>query len=672
MPLEVPKRSLDQYLESSFPPQRKKAFVIEPMLSGEEATRLEIRRVALRIPPNGLMQFAPGEYPGFSIARASEIIVPDVGQATIVDTLLSSAPNIRIQGIKLSPRGNSPALEVTAGTMVCNDVEIQGPILVRAGARLFLNNCSVRGREGTALTLEEDATAEISASIISGWDCALSSASGKIQLFNSLFDSCGGEERPAALIGAGGLAAAGLRAYSSVGEWIIHGNCHLLRCLWRQTTGHAIHFSPTNPSTELHAAECSLESDQDAALCISTGKVHLDRCHVTSTESPAIEITSGRAALKSCQIESSSVPAIAGDPSRFELTDGQAEDNPSAGGREPGHPLHSPIVSALQKLSSPFLRKRTVEELKRVVSVNWAFRQKCETQSAVPSETPGVTLLGQPHSGQDEATALLSSALADIGVIDRTTPVCHPAEHLGNNSAEMVPALHVVQAMHSEHDPFNSAHFGDALLNFATRLPANSALVLSGNPDQVHALFRKFPALKKHLPHQVVFPDLVPEQLVLLFEKLCQDHGIQFSAGASRRLVVLIYTLFGGFGRRVVDTETVNELFHEVHANFLLRISEDPTGRQMLTSADLDVPLHRMAEVILTRSPDLNLVCQECGDSSPWIPELTIPATCPSCGTPFSSKWGSLRNPFNLGSASGTLPTGKSGAVALKTLRSPG
>jgi len=647
MQFQATGRSLNDALASAFPAQSKRTLIVEP---GEDNNlrilRSTLRQALGRVRQDGRIQFHPGDYPGFEIIRGAELTVPDVGKVFVKETVESSATNVLLQGFNLTP-DEGASLIVKAGTVFCLDTEFSGPIIVEAGATLYLSNCSISGSTAS-LILNGNAQAEVIASRFH--DCIKAidaNGSADVGLFNVLVDECGEEASSAtASFEGGSLKASGLRFENNATHLEASGSVSLDHCFFRGGEGPVLVFSPQTHETQLQAFHCKFVAETKSAIRALSGVVHLEHCEQCHSDVPTVELT-GTAelgAVEACELSGS--------------TSGEASESAQTGSQ--------PIALAEKAIDTCFVRGSISQLLKRIVNIRWLFQQRLNNHSSSTADPLLMAFLGDPHCGQTEAAKGVAQALREINAVENADSELILPEELP--LIEGKKSFYLLDATNDHSGALSHPAFLGKLLATLKALPQNSGLALMGHTNQIYTFFRSNPLLKAKFSQELTFGRLTPDGLAQLFEIKCEEGGVVMSDSAARKLIVLLHAFYEGFSQRVFDTLTLEEFFNEVYTNYLLRRDSRPSSPSELLEEDLPSTGASRATGLLSRSPDLVTTCPSCGYELPWLPELGDETHCPKCGEKVSSHWGHLKNQPSKSSAQPSKTGLKSGAVSSKMI----
>lgn len=709
-------RGVEPLLNREFSAKKRSVVELDAQLDGASAR--VIARALRRAGRDGVVDLGPGRFEGFALDRKVEVSSREAGLTEIAGTVRCTGGPVLLRGLVIRPKTGEAAVSIEAGQAILMDCAIHGRVDTARGASAHMLNCSVAAG-GVAWSLAAGAAGEAIGTRFSGSPVGIYADQGaSCALYSCRIESCHGDEGSGPGAGIYGsfadLYIEGTEFFSnevglylkSCGETAVAG-CHfhgnttggliteeaaanrtltISGCLFDAPDGPAVtplalHGGRTVIArTRIHGANAAITTSQ-AALRIATSKLR-------AVSGAALDLQGGSLKASDSEIESQTCAAINADATTGEISGGALHGSPAL--KETGSPairtsgvgtIEGPsdaadatapsnpdsLASALAFLDHIIGQTAVKDEMGRLIRLAFAARQR--RLQNLPSDELNFSgvLLGPAGSGKAHAVRTFAGALHFLGEMDSEQV---EEVHLDQVTSLVPGDIHVGFLIVDTHSApgasLASPGVIESLLLLVRETGERTHVLLDGDTQTLQAVMRATPELAREFPIEMKFRDFGPPELASLFLEHCQKHGIRVGLDAAKALPVIMHGLHDRLHRRFTDTNGIEELFSDAHRNYLERCSRLQRFDLEMESSDISVSLDRETMAVMERSADLVVVCPSCGAMNPWLPGMGASVHCLHCDTPFTARFGTLRNSVFFRQRKSKGLGVRSGAVAMR------
>jgi hypothetical protein len=697
---------------------KKRALVeLDAQLDGASAR--VIARALRRAGRDGVVDLGPGRFEGFELDRKVEVSSREAGLTEVAGTVCCTGGPVLVRGLVIRPSAGQAAVSVDAGEAVLMDCTIHGRVDTARGASVHIVNCSVSAG-GVAWSLAAGGSGEAVGSRFTGAPAGIYADQGaSCALYACRVEGCHGEAETgpgAGLFGSfADLYIEGTEFFSnevglylkSCGETLVaschfHGNATggviteeaaanrtltIAGCLFDSAEGAAV------TPIALHGGRTLVVrtriSGVDSGITTSQAGLHVVSSTIRAGTGAAIDLQGGSLKVDDSELESGMSAAISAEGTIGEISGGVLRGTPPV--RESGPPAirtdgvgsmgasaedvgtesvpSSPgsLDSALAFLERIIGQAAVREEMGRLIRLAFAARQR--RLQNLPSDALNFSgvLLGPPGSGKAQALGTFAEALCFLGELDSA----EVAEVALDQVTSLVPGdirvgFLIVDTRSAPGVSLASPGVIEALLLLARETGGRTHVLLDGDNQTLQAVMRATPELAREFPIEMRFNHFGPPELAALFHAHCKRQGIRVSLDAAKALPVIMHGLHDRLHRRFTDTNGIEELFADAHRNYLERCSRLQRFDLEMETADISVSLDRETMALMERSADLVVVCPSCGAENPWLPGMGTSVHCLHCDTPYTARFGTLRNSAFFRQRKSKGIGVRSGAVAMR------
>lgn len=660
----------------------------ETLLDGDISGRTTraVERMPGRLPKLGIADFGPGKFEGFRINKMLEIVCREPGTTEIAGTVESLARVAAIlSSVILRPPANTPAL-VVEGTLLCDDLDIYGPVEVRPGGRLLMRNCRV-AVSSMGISVAQGAEAELIACRVSGSPAGINAQPGsKVALFSCRLEACFGNveaENGAGLYAENAIihiegceffrndvglcltgcrgpgilssrfhsnASAALVAIQTAGdEPAALVNCHFDGSQSRHSAMVSIegggaefrHCVADSPETCIETADCAaslvackLRSQMGPALVVNGGKLKAADCEFSGKKGPAILSRGTQGSISSSALE--------GEPPLQEDVPRSIRIEPKPSVLRPVPLAVAPLLEkTLSSLDQIIGHSSAVHEIERLFRLAHISAERTRQGLPMPIQKHSAIFCGPRGCGKRAAAEVYANGLNDLGTLGSRTILDIT---LADTPAPPIQAgIVYLRTAPMSGLSLNSSAAAELVAHILRHLPPQSALILDGERNALHAFLRSRPEIAREIPIEVVFSAYQPAELAALFESHCASEHIPLGPDAAKKLLVVLHALHDRLHRRYTDRGGIVELFSETRQNYLERCASEGRFDLRLAAEDISVPVDRAFVCAIERSAEFVALCPSCNAENPWVPDPDGHFACCACGEEFSCRWGLLR-----------------------------
>lgn len=264
-----------------------------------------------------------------------------------------------------------------------------------------------------------------------------------------------------------------------------------------------------------------------------------------------------------------------------------------------------PIDELLAELDALVGLDEVKDEVKLVANLIRVQNLRKERGLAVLEQSRHLVFTGNPGTGKTTVARLLAQIYRTLGVVERG--------HLVETDRAGLVAGYVGQTAAKVTEVFDRADEGVLLIDEAYALVRGSeedfgreaidtivklvedrrdrvVVIVAGYPDEMAAFVDANPGLRSRFPRTIFFPDYTDDELVAIFQSLC-DKGHYLAADetlAAVRALLARQPRGKGFG----NGRLVRNLFERAVAQQASRVVtlDDPTDAELCTLTPEDIP----------------------------------------------------------------------------------
>jgi hypothetical protein len=318
--------------------------------------------------------------------------------------------------------------------------------------------------------------------------------------------------------------------------------------------------------------------------------------HTSHTELMAIERYRGRL-LDAVHAASSS----SGRTTSTHPTPGGATDHAPAGVAEPPRPLDE-LLGELDDLVG---LRAVKDEVKLVAALLQVQRLRRDRGLAVLEQSRHLVFTGNPGTGKTTVARLLAQIYRTLGVVT--------SGHLVESDRAGLVAGYVGQTATKVTEVFDRADAGVLLIDEAYALARGTehdfgreaidtivklvedrrdrlVVIIAGYPDEMDELIDANPGLRSRFPKTIHFPDYTDDELVRIFESLCEKG--HYLPDAQAIDAVRRWLGAQGRGKGFGNGRLARNLFEAATAHQAVRVVAlpDPSDAELVTLTADDIP----------------------------------------------------------------------------------
>lgn len=132
----------------------------------------------------------------------------------------------------------------------------------------------------------------------------------------------------------------------------------------------------------------------------------------------------------------------------------------------------------------------------------------------------------------------------------------------------------------------------DALLKRMEDHRADLVVIVAGYPGKMRAFLESNPGLRSRFNRFIPFEDYTPDEMLLIFERMCEDGGYRLAAEAKGRATEVLGAVREAQGGTFANARTARNVFELCVANHANRVAalQEPTHEQLETLDAADFP----------------------------------------------------------------------------------
>jgi len=214
---------------------------------------------------------------------------------------------------------------------------------------------------------------------------------------------------------------------------------------------------------------------------------------------------------------------------------------------------------------------------------------------------------GNPGTGKTTVARLLSEIYREIGVlskghlveVDRSRLV---AKYVGQTAPQVMEVVReamggvlFIDEAYSLVSRRSENDFGyeavDTLLKAMEDYRDDLIVIVAGYPDKMEEFLDSNPGLQSRFNKYIHFEDYTPEELVAIFDRMCEKNGYKTTDEAREKVAGMLKTLYENRDENFANARTVRNLFEKiltVHADRLAE-KESITDEELVTIIAEDV-----------------------------------------------------------------------------------
>jgi SpoVK/Ycf46/Vps4 family AAA+-type ATPase len=235
---------------------------------------------------------------------------------------------------------------------------------------------------------------------------------------------------------------------------------------------------------------------------------------------------------------------------------------------------------ALHKLRNMVGLAGVKVQVEMVADLAWATAVKKKQGIKVPARGYHLVFTGNPGTGKTTVARLIGEIFRDIGVLkeghlietDRGSLV---AEWIGQTAPKVKQVvesardgvLFIDEAYALTRDLSSGRDFGaeaiSTLLPFLEDWRDRLVVIVAGYRKEMNRFLESNPGLKSRFQTVIDFPDFNPDELLQIFEKLCDDHDHVLTPDARIRVEAMIAAMYAGRDAQFGNGRDIRNLFDQ-------------------------------------------------------------------------------------------------------------
>jgi len=628
------KSAIPNFIGKHFPEARLRQTIIDEAENHNTTVAMFLRAVR-KARRDDCILVPPGNYPTPDISRPLTIRALRPGTVRFEGKPGASALHVAIDGaiwlsgILFQVTSNSqPALRVTRGSVLLTDCQLPGGIEVSGSdTSIFLQGCST-GSAATGIDGSKGAHIEVSSSAITGCQVGITVTGGaKLTVLHSRVEGSTGpspSEPGAGIHGeqASIYLAGNLLAGNQVGV-------HLVNC----------------PESEV--LYCRFEEQSLVGLMASGGgPIQIHSCafaRQTSTVYPHVTLEGIDATISYCSMDDSTLPLSQSGGGKIHRLEAPSDS-------ESGGSLPDVFGGVLEEIQALIGHEDAKPALETVLHQAYASVKRHEQGLPVLRQKYHMVFEGGEGSGRRMVASLLARALNTLGVLSRSEVAEARMDDLMLSTAGVAQAVNAASGgillLHAPVDVdrrdarTSYTRARDVLHHALAACGSDTMLIFTGEREFVRPIIRGATEGEQTFHAILRFPQPSPPELAQMFEALCSEHRIQLTTRAAEKILLVLHMLDDRRDKRFLSGSGIVKFFELTHKRFLERCSRERRFDIPMESGDIESPIEKPVEWVLSGNPAFVKICRSCGAESPWMPGLPERAPCMVCGQVSSTGYG--------------------------------
>ena len=234
-----------------------------------------------------------------------------------------------------------------------------------------------------------------------------------------------------------------------------------------------------------------------------------------------------------------------------------------------------------------------LEQLKTEIHnlVNFLKIQQQRQQHGLPQVplTLHLVFCGSPGTGKTTVARLIGKIYHELGILkkghcietDRSGMVAQYIGHTATKTDKLIEsALDGVLFIDEAYTlkPENAdKDFGqeaiDTLLKRMEDYRDRLVVIVAGYPDEMSRFIKSNPGLQSRFTRYLTFEDYQPEELLAIFEKICQSHNYQINSNAKKTLLNEFTDLYNSRDKNFGNGRLVRNIFEQTVAKQATRLA---------------------------------------------------------------------------------------------------
>lgn len=369
-----------------------------------------------------------------------------------------------------------------------------------------------------------------------------------------------------------------------------------------------IHFEDYTPQEmyEIFEGMCGRDGYRLTEEAETATRAHLGRLHASRGESfgNARDVRNVFEDAVTSQMDRISALDEIGDD---ELVTVEAADLPAVGGGGDEERKRA-AMHELETLTGLEGVKRQIQDLANLAQLNAARMQRGRGATAPSLHT---VFTGNPGTGKTTVARLVGDIMASLGLLSRghvvevsrgdlvagyvgqTAPRVQDAVRRAAGGVLFIDEAYALARGRGN----NIGHdFGqeaiDTLLKEMEDRRADLLVIVAGYTQPMQRFIESNPGLKSRFTRTVHFEDYSPEELLEIFEDMCERDGYYLEDEARPKVYLTIQGMYAGRGEDFGNAREVRTLHERVTNNVANRLAgvEEPTDEMLETILAADVP----------------------------------------------------------------------------------
>lgn len=373
-----------------------------------------------------------------------------------------------------------------------------------------------------------------------------------------------------------------------------------------------IHFEDYTPQEmyEIFEGMCRRDGYRLTEEAETAARAHLGRLHASRGESfgNARDVRNVFEEAVSSQMDRISALDEIGDD---ELVTVEATDLPAVGGGGDEERKRA-AMHELESLTGLKGVKRQIQDLANLAQLNAARMQRGRGATAPSLHT---VFTGNPGTGKTTVARLVGEIMVSLGLLSRghvvevsrgdlvagyvgqTAPKVQDAVRRAAGGVLFIDEAYALARGRGRGRGSNISHdFGqeamDTLLKEMEDRRSDLVVIVAGYTEPMQRFIESNPGLKSRFTRTVHFEDYSPEELLEIFEDMCERDGYRLEADAHLKVYLTIQGMYDGRGEDFGNAREVRTLHERVANNVANRLAgvEEPTDEMLETILAADVP----------------------------------------------------------------------------------